>query len=47
MLRSSSPPQTLFQADKALVANYEVVNQFNIKVLTCGDQLLRYCDIFW
>jgi hypothetical protein len=41
------PPQTLFQADKALVANYEVIDQFNIKVLTRGDQLLRYSDILW
>ena len=39
------PAQPFLQADETLVANYEVVNQFNIEVLTRCDQLLRYSDI--
>jgi len=30
-----------------LIAYYKVIDQFNVKVLACRDQLLRYCDIFW
>jgi hypothetical protein len=39
------PAQPFLQADEALVANDEVVNQFNVKVLTSGDQLLRYRNV--
>jgi hypothetical protein len=45
-LQYRSPPQALFQADEALIANYEVINQLDIKVLTRRDQLLRYSDVF-
>jgi hypothetical protein len=31
---------------KTLIANDKVIDQFNVKVLTCRDQLLRDCDIF-
>jgi hypothetical protein len=41
------PAQPFLQADETLVANDEVVNQFNIKVLTRGDQLLRYGNVLW
>jgi len=41
------PAQPFLQADETLVANHEVVNQFNVKVLTRGDQLLRNSNVLW
>jgi hypothetical protein len=41
------PPQAFLQAHEALIAYYKVIDQFNVKVLACRDQLLCYCDIFW
>ncbi len=46
-LQYTSPPQPFLQAHEAVVANHEVIDQFDVQVLTCGDQLLRYGDIFW
>jgi len=31
------PPQPLFQTHKALVANDQVIDQFDVQVLACGD----------
>jgi monoamine oxidase len=30
-----------------LIAYYQVIDQFNVKVLTCRNQLLGYSDVFW
>jgi len=40
------PPQSLFEAHKALVADYQVIDQFDIQVLACCYQLFRDSDIF-
>ena len=40
------PSQSFFQADKAVVADNEVIDQFDIEVKTGGDELFGDGDIF-
>ncbi len=40
------PAQAFFQADETLVADDEVIDQFDVEVVACGDELLGDGDIF-
>jgi len=40
------PPQSLFEAHKALVADYQVIEQLYVEEMCCLHELLRHIDIF-
>ncbi len=40
------PAQAFLQTDKTLIADHKVVDQFDIEMLSCCDQLLGYGYVF-
>ena len=43
----SLPTQAFLQTHETLIAYHKVIDQFNIEMLSCCDQLLRHSDVFW
>ncbi len=43
----SLPSHAFFQADKTVIANDKVIDQFNIEDTACGDELLGDRNILW